>query len=66
VQYAWLEQNEGFWRFFIDNTKQEVRRWEDEDIALKELLNEGWIITGPYTAEHDLCARGYGLNRNIH
>ena len=50
-QYAWLELHEGMWHLLTDvrSKHNEVsRKWVDKDIAITELMQEGWTITGPY------------------
>ena len=66
MQYAWLECNKGFWCLFSEKLKEERRKWEDEDLALKELQEEGWRIAALYSIEHQQRFRAYGLNRSIH
>jgi hypothetical protein len=50
-QYAWLELHEGMWHLLTDvrSKHNEVsRKWVDKDIAITELIQDGWSITGPY------------------
>lgn len=71
-RYAWLEHEGGSWHFltnlFADPCKAR-RRWSDENCALQELENEGWVVVYPYN-EHIMVDRkyseracGYGLMR---
>ena len=66
MQYAWLECDKGFWCLFSEKLREEQRRWEDEDLALKELQEEGWRIAALYLTERRTRFRAYGLNRSIH
>jgi hypothetical protein len=66
VQFAWLEHSEGFWRLSSEKAEETIRQWANENAALHELTEEGWIITGPYFEKCDQSFRCYGLNRNPH
>ena len=66
MQYAWLECDKGLWCLFSEKLKEEERKWEDEDLALKELQEEGWRVAALYLTEHQRRFRAYGLNRPIH
>jgi hypothetical protein len=69
-RYAWLEHERGMWHFlthlFADPAKS-TRRWSDKQLALEELMSEGWSIVYPYPeqpqAKTQTPARvcGYGL-----
>jgi len=69
-RYAWLESEGGFWHFLtnlFEDPSKSRRRWSDENCALQELENEGWVVVYPYN-EHITVDRksseqacGYGL-----
>ena len=69
-RYAWLEHEGGSWHFltnlFADPCKSR-RSWSNENSALQELEDEGWVVVYPYN-EHIKSDRkasekacGYGL-----
>ena len=69
-KYAWLEHDGGMWHLltslFGDPADSE-RKWDDEQNALRELEDEGWVVVYPYdeklpsqkTSGGRTC--GYGL-----
>ena len=69
-RYAWLEHEGDSWHFltnlFADPCKSR-RRWSDENCALQELENEGWVVVYPYNEpirgdrKSSERACGYGL-----
>jgi hypothetical protein len=71
-QYAWLDLCQGIWQLLTGRSNAPTRRWISKDIALVELTQEGWTITGPYPkrsskqrdSQHKIC--GYGLMRVVH
>lgn len=69
-KYAWLEYEGGVWHFLTDlfeDPGKSMRRWTDEQCALQELENEGWIVVYPYNEQIKMKQRsdggacGYGL-----
>ena len=69
-KYAWLEHEGGLWHFLtnlFEDPCKSARRWTDEQSALQELENEGWVVVYPYnehlavTRRSDDRACGYGL-----
>ena len=66
VQYAWLENDKGYWCLFSEKLKKENRKWSNEDLALKELQEEGWIVAVLYLMKHRKKFRAYGLSRLVH
>ena len=66
MQYAWLERDRGLWRLFSKMIKEEKRRWDNEDLALKELQEEGWSVSALYLLKHESRFHAYGLNRRVH
>jgi len=66
VEYAWLEQKKGFWRFFSKQMKKTKRQWDNLNLALEELQGEGWDIAALYYADLDPKFRAYGLFRYVH
>jgi hypothetical protein len=53
-------------------SKEASRKWADKDIALKEPVQEGWAIIGPYPNRLSIKLKikqrfsGYGLIRTVH
>jgi len=47
-RYAWLEFNGGTWRLLTGNPENPSRSWADRRLALSELAEEGWKISGPF------------------
>jgi hypothetical protein len=49
----------------------QIRKWVDKNIALAELREEGWTITGPYPKQFPTKKKprerfyGYGLSRVV-
>lgn len=66
MQYAWLDCDEGTWILMTNIPNDSVRQWIDKDLALKELRDEGWIISGPYPDVPSDVFYGYALNRMVH
>ena len=70
-RYAWLEFNEGKWHFLTNLYSQpaeSTRWWSDRQIAVRELLEEGWKIVREYPRMHrdgeeGEAVTGYGLTR---
>jgi hypothetical protein len=74
-QLAWLEFNDGRWHLIADvraDPSPENRIWSNEDGALAELKEEGWIVSGCYPNElSDKLGlgdkfHGYGLMRTVY
>ena len=65
-QYARLELDRGMWHLFTDRRKKPVRRWVNREIALAELRDEGWTVTGPYPKKARERFYGYALMRAVH
>ncbi len=71
-RYAWLEFDGGTWHLLTDNRENPSRRWADKGLALSELAEEGWKISGPFpkrfgldpTANEGLY--GFILSRAVH
>jgi hypothetical protein len=70
--YGWLDYVEGIWSLVTNIPNYMAREWTDENIALDELEEEGWIINGPYgklrwkSENNDLQLYGYALSRTLH
>lgn len=69
-KYAWLEHEGGVWHFLtnlFDDPGKSMRKWTDEQRALQELENEGWIVVYPYKEQIPMNQKygeracGYGL-----
>ena len=69
-KYAWLEHEGGLWHFLtnlFEDPGKSMRKWSDEQSALKELEIEGWVVVYPYSEKLSMnrkCegrACGYGL-----
>jgi hypothetical protein len=71
-QYAWLDFHGGHWHLITGNAHDRDRKWANRDLALSDLIAEGWIIDGPRgkqpTIRHEANRHlyGYGLMRTIH
>ena len=74
-QFAWLELYKGMWHLLTDIKSESVdasQKWTDRDVAITELLAEGWTISGQYpnwlSDKLDLGNKyqGFGLMRTIH
>jgi hypothetical protein len=70
-QFAWLDLFGGRWLLLNGNLKYPARSWADEKVALADLREEGWIITGPHrrrlskkNSQHSNY--GYVVVRTIH
>ncbi len=70
-RYAWLEFDEGMWHFLTDlyaMPAESTRRWKNSQVALKELMKEGWNVVRAYPGQHQVSGGaeavvGYGLRR---
>jgi len=69
-RYAWLEHEGGAWHFLtnlFENPCKSMRNWTDENCALQELGNEGWVVVYPYNENSPIDRKlseracGYGL-----
>jgi hypothetical protein len=69
-KYAWLEHEGGMWHFLTDlfaDPVKSTRRWSDKQLALEELVREGWSIVYPYPEKLPMQPQpsekifGYGL-----
>jgi hypothetical protein len=69
-RYAWLEHEGGMWHFLTDlfaDPVKSTRRWSDKQLALEELMQEGWTVVYPYPEQFHAQrhssdrACGYGL-----
>ena len=47
-QYAWLDFHGGIWLLLTGNVRDPVQTWVGRDVALSQLKEEGWKITGPH------------------
>lgn len=73
-RFAWLELDGGTWHFLTHlyaDPRVATRCWSDCRHALRDLLEEGWTVVGPYPRQLSVRrlgggARGYGLTRTIH
>lgn len=71
-QYAWLELVGGTWHLVKDlcaSPCDSDRLWPDSGSALDDLIEEGWSVVRPYSAqpssgEDDPVISGYGLVRH--
>jgi hypothetical protein len=71
MEFAWLDIFGGKWFLLNGNFKYSARSWEDEEIALAELREEGWTIAVPHRKRlpvrkprRRIC--GYAMMRTIH
>lgn len=70
-RYAWLEFDKGMWHFLTNlyaRPGESTRRWSNQQLALKELMKEGWNIVRAYPQRHHMCDSeervfGYGLRQ---
>jgi len=74
-KYAWLEHDDGMWHFLTNlysDPMESSRKWCDEQLALDELMEEGWTVVRPYPKKLPMPQQfgnsecGYGLMRTIH
>jgi hypothetical protein len=74
-QYAWLELYKGMWHLLTDIKSESLdasRKWADKDVAISELIEDGWTVAGKYpnwlSDKLNLGNKfhGYGLIRTIH
>jgi len=70
-QFAWLDLFGGRWLLLDANRKYPARIWANEEVALAELREEGWKITGPHRTGLSMTnprqkSRGYAMMRTIH
>jgi hypothetical protein len=71
-QYAWLDFYEGRWLLLAGNLRDPVRSWVDKDVALAQLKEEGWKITGPHPKRLSVKQNsrqriyGYAMMRIVH
>ncbi len=72
-RYAWLEFDKGMWHFLTNlyaRPGESTRQWSDRQLAIAELMKEGWDIVRAYP-ERDPMAEGgervfgYGLRRYL-
>ncbi len=47
-KFAWLELYQGRWHLMTGDPDIGIDRWTDKDLALNQLTEEGWTISGPY------------------
>ncbi len=47
-RYAWLDFEGGAWHLLTDSPESLPRRWADRNLALSQLAEEGWSISGPF------------------
>jgi hypothetical protein len=70
-QFAWLDLFGGKWLFLNGNLKYPARSWTDENVALAELQEEGWLIVGQRRRRRSMNnprqrSYGYAMTRTIH
>jgi hypothetical protein len=71
-QLAWLVFHGGYWHLVTANARDSSRKWANREVALSDLIMEGWIIDGPHgkepTMKHNANRHfyGYGLMRTVH
>jgi hypothetical protein len=71
-EYAWLDLYGGIWLLLTGKTDEKARKWVDKNVALAELREEGWTITGPHpkrlSIKQDPRKRiyGYAMTRTVH
>lgn len=71
-ELAWLSCLKGEWLLVTRGRECEFRKWSDAHLALRDLADEGWIVTKPLSrtpgASHSRQHRllGYCLKRTIH
>ena len=75
MQFAWLDLFGGKWILLDGNFKYPARSWSDENAALAQLKEEGWIISRSFRkrlSKHISMdnsrqkSRGYAMMRTIH
>lgn len=69
-RYAWLEKANGNWHFLTSlfaDVEESTRTWPTRQLALDELMKEGWAVVGAYPEKNSMPRRsggealGYGL-----
>ena len=71
-ELAWLSCLRGEWLLVTRDSESDLRKWSDPHLALKDLENEGWIVTGLLAREFKAILnprrrlRGYCLRRTVH
>jgi hypothetical protein len=73
-QFAWLDLFGGRWLLLNGSHKYPARSWDDEEMALADLIDEGWTIieSSPKRRSRRLSSksrrrsRGYAMTRTIH
>jgi hypothetical protein len=71
MEFAWLDLFGGRWLLLNGDLQYPARSWADEDAALAQLEEEGWIITGPHRKQLSMIkqrrrSRGYAMTRTVH
>ena len=75
MQYAWLNLFGGKWVLLDGNLKHPARSWPDENLALAQLKEEGWTISGSHQKHPSNLtsmnrpkrkSRGYTMTRTVH
>ncbi len=72
VELAWLSYLRGEWLLVTTGGEGTMRRWTDQDLALRDLEHEGWTVSRPVRGRPSERAGargrrlGYCLKRTIH
>jgi len=71
MQFAWLDLFGGRWLLLDGNLKYPARSWLDEEVALTQLKEEGWTISGPHRErlsrqKSRRRSYGYAMKRTVH
>jgi hypothetical protein len=72
LEVAWLSFLRGEWLLVTGNDERDIRKWEDKELALRDLSDEGWTIISSQPERpgarrnRRLKFPGYCLRRTIH
>lgn len=75
MQFAWLDLFGGKWILLDGNFKYPARTWQDENAALSQLKEEGWVISRTFRkrlsknksmANLRGKSHGYAMMRTVH
>ncbi len=69
-ELAWLGRLNGEWLLVTGERETDMRKWADRELALRDLIDEGWTVTMPRLKAHGFPRHprflGYCLRRTIH
>jgi len=67
---AWLGRLNVEWLLVTGEHEKDMRKWADRELALRDLIDEGWTVTRPRLNAPGFPRRprflGYCLRRTIH